>query len=126
MNKVVRIKTKDIKVSITDKAERELNKRNAPLYAEMELYFSCLIRMKVRFYEQEMQSEHFVVSDKLMISFRPVMTARCDTHYEGNEPPLTDFPIQKADAFIPKWLDIDFKNGNWTGAFGMVNAPERD
>ena len=126
MKTAVSIKNRNIIVSITDKAERELNKRKAPLYAEMELYFSCLIRMKVRFYEQAMHSESVAVSDKLMLNFRPVMTAKCDTHYDGDEPPLTDFPIQKPEAFVPKWLKIDFKNGSWTGAFGMVNAPDRN
>ena len=124
MKKVVKIKNKDIAVSVTKNAERELARRNKPLHAEMELYFSCLIRMKVRFYEQATQQESTIVSDKLLINFRPVMTAKCDTQYDGSEPPLTDFPIKKPEAFVPKWLKVDYKNGNWVGAFGMTNAAD--
>jgi len=47
------------------------------------------------------------------------MTQKCGTDYVGDEPPLTDFPIQKSDAFIPKWLRIDFKRGTWQGDFGF-------
>jgi len=37
----------------------------------------------------------------------------------SDEPPLTDFPIQKTNAFIPHWLKIDFKNNEWKGEFGF-------
>jgi hypothetical protein len=35
---------KEIKFEISTKAERELASRVTPLFVEMELYFSCLLR----------------------------------------------------------------------------------
>ncbi len=83
----------------------------------MELYFSCLIRYKVRFHERA-DDGAVVVNDKLWLRFRPVMTAQCGNDYDGDEPPLTDFPIVKPGAFTPHWLTIDYRRGQWQGEFG--------
>ena len=107
-----------VNVTISDPALVELAQRMEPLTAEMELYFSCLIRKKVRFYEQRRSDDCVNVMENLDVQFRPVMTAVCGRDYEGDEPPLTDFPIAKPDAFVPHWLSIDFKHGEWLGEFG--------
>ena len=118
----ITIANKPVKLHLSSAAQQALARRSLPLYAEMELYFSCLIRFKVRFYEQASSGEGVTVSDKLVVNFRPVMTQVCGKDYEGDEPPLTDFPIVKADAFVPKWLRIDFRHGEWQGEFGLSDA----
>lgn len=114
-----RIANKPVKLHLTAAALHALAARSSPLYAEMEMYFSCLIRLKVRFYETAFHGEGVTVSDKLVVNFRPVMTQACGKDYEGEEPPLTDFPIVRQDAFVPKWLRIDFRHGEWHGEFGL-------
>lgn len=114
---------KKIQLEISDNAERQLRKRQVPLYIEMELYFSCLIRKQVRVYETfiEPADEKFSVrfSDKLQISFRPVMTKSCSiSSCEDGKPPLSDFPIRKPRSYIPRWLNLDFSKGKWCGDFG--------
>lgn len=118
MDKQIEVFNKKLDVSLSTAAVAALSKRTTPLIAEMELYFSCLIRKKVRFKESS-EGELINVSDQLFVHFRPVMTAACGTDYEGDEPPLTDFPIQKVESFVPHWLKIDFKNGQWQGEFGF-------
>lgn len=113
------IANKLIRLHLSPAAQQALAARRTPLYAEMELYFSCLIRFKVRFYDQAIHGKGVVVSDKLVVSFRPVMTQACGKDYEGEEPPLSDFPIVRQEAFIPKWLRIDFQHGKWCGEFGL-------
>ena len=115
----ITIANKPVKLDLSPAAQQALESRTSPLYAEMELYFSCLIRFKVRFYEKASHDEGVAVSDKLIVNFRPVMTQACGKNYEGDEPPLTDFPIIKQDAFVPKWLRIDFRQGEWQGEFGL-------
>jgi hypothetical protein len=105
-------------VTLSNAALKALSSRNKMLVAEMELYFSCLIRKQVRF-KESLEGEVINVTDQLAIRFRPVMTKSCGIDYEGDEPPLTDFPIQKADAFVPHWLKIDFKKDEWIGEFGF-------
>ena len=114
---------KQIQVEISKHAERQLNNRKVPLFIEMELYFSCLLRKEIRIREalREKLDEEFTaqLSDILHISFRPVMTKSCSvSSCEGESPPLSDFPIQKPQSYVPKWLKLDFKKGEWCGDFG--------
>ena len=115
----ITIANKPLKLHLSQAAQQALASRSAPLFAEMELYFSCLIRFKVRFYEQATHGEGVAVSDNLIVNFRPVMTETCGKDYEGDEPPVTDFPIVKSAAFVPKWLRIDFEHGAWHVEFGL-------
>lgn len=114
---------KTIQVDISRSAEKQLNNRALPLYIEMELYFSCLLRKELRIYEiaRDRIEERFSakLSDSLEISFRPVMTKSCSvSSCEGEEPTLSDFPIEKPKSYIPKWLKLDYKKGEWCGDFG--------
>jgi len=114
---------RQIHVEISSSAQQQLNMRTAPLYIEMELYFSCLIRKQVRVYEAviEPAQKNFSVrfSDKLQINFRPVMTKSCSiSSCDDGKPPLSDFPIRKPQSYIPKWLRLDFRKGSWSGDFG--------
>lgn len=119
MRTTVEIMGRDVEVSLSEKASRELAKRAAPLIAEMELYFSCLIRMKVRFHDTPHDLATVQAMDKLHVAFHPVMTAACRNDEIGDEPPLTDFPIQNPQAFVPHWLTIDFRHNQWQGEFGF-------
>ena len=120
MNQQIEISGHRVDVEVTHAAEKALAKMDRRVFAEMELYFSCLIRKKVRFYNALDDKDIVYVNDKLAVSFRPVMTQFCGKDYEGDEPPVTDFPIHRAEKFIPKWLKIDFSNGEWCGDFGFV------
>ncbi len=118
MEKKIEIQGKAVAVSLSKAAEKALATRDKKLIAEMELYFSCLIRKQVRFKESA-EGNLVDVTEQLAVRFRPVMTKSCGIDYEGDEPPLTDFPIQKPEAFVPHWLKIDFKNNEWSGEFGF-------
>ena len=114
---------KAIRVELSDKAKKQLRDRETPLFVEMELYFSCLLRKEIRIYEtiRKQVDEAFSTkfSDNLHISFRPVMTKSCSvSSCEGEAPPVSDFPIEKPQSYVPKWMKLDFKKGEWVGDFG--------
>jgi hypothetical protein len=118
---------KTIAIEISHAAQKQLSQRATPLFVEMELYFSCLLRKEIRIRETlreslgEGHNQEFVVqvSDTLHLSFRPVMTKTCSvSSCDGEKPPLSDFPIAKPRSYIPKWLNLDFKKGEWCGDFG--------
>jgi len=122
MKHEAKIGSRTVAINLTEAAERALLQRGQPLLAEMELYFSCLIRKQVRFRDLANENDVVDAGNHLRIRFRPVMTAACNVHdYEGDEPPLTDFPITRPDSYIPKWLRIDFRRGEWVGEFGYVS-----
>ncbi|KPK11249.1 MAG: hypothetical protein AMJ68_06545 [Acidithiobacillales bacterium SG8_45] len=121
MQTTVTIEGKSVNVETSRAADLALQERKQPLLAEMELYFSCLIRKQVRFREAGENANEIAAGDQLAVRFRPVMTAKCDANYEGDSPPLADFPIVKPTAYVPHWLRIDFRHGKWIGEFGYNN-----
>ena len=114
---------KEITLEVSKSAKRQLKEIKIPLFVEMELYFSCLLRKEVRIRESLRASldEEFLAlySDVLHVSFRPVMTNSCSvSSCQGEKPPLSDFPIKKPECYVPKWLKLDFKKGEGCGDFG--------
>lgn len=119
MQTVIHIEDRPVTVYLSETAQHALQQRDTPLIAEMELYFSCLIRTRVRFYDNAATGNSGMVNKNLQVRFRPVMTQQCGRDYSGDEPPLTDFPITNSQAFIPRWLSIDFRQNRWCGEFGF-------
>jgi hypothetical protein len=113
---------KAIAIRLTDTARHALAARKLPLIAEMELYFSCLIRMQVRFYDGDPALTATPVNEQLAIRFRPVMSERCDMHAVEGKPALKEFPIVRRQPFVPRWLNLDFKKGKWVGEFGYKSG----
>lgn len=109
---------KTVQVELTSSAQNRLAQDREPLVVEMELYFSCLIRKKVRFNNDRAKQHAKPVTDYLSVSFHPVMTRTCNKDYEGDAPPLTEFPIAKVAPYVPRWLKIDYQAGEWRGEFG--------
>ncbi len=123
LNHSIELLGKSVDVTLSENARNALSRRIKPLAVEMELYFSCLIRKQVRFTDasvnaNETPSLEARLNDRMRIRFRPVMTKVCGKDYEGDEPPLTDFPITNTKAYIPHWLRIDYRKNTWVGEFG--------
>lgn len=115
------MQTKAVKIELTPSAQSRLAALEKPLNVELELYFSCLIRLRVLFPEQPgddyipVNADH----DKLKIFFHPIMTRHCVVDdIRGRAPDTETFPIKKPEKFIPRWLKLDYKRGQWNGEFG--------
>ena len=122
MDTTIHIDDRPVRVRVSDRAVQALADRNEPLVAEMELYFSCLIRKRVVFRDGDTAEGATPAANGLAVRFRPVMTRHCGLDYEGDEPPITDFPIVKEAPFVPKWLTVDYRDGEWIGEFGYREA----
>ena len=116
MQTTAQIGERTVAIHLTPAAEAALERRSTPLVAEMELYFSCLLRKRVRFGDDAAGASG--VSDTLAVRFRPVMTATCSVDDSADEPPVTDFPIANPQAFVPHWLRLDYRDNAWYGEFG--------
>ena len=113
---------KPFRLTLTEAAQRALAQRATPLIAEMEFYFSCLIRLQVRFYEQDEAATATPITPQLAVRFRPVMSRRCDLHAVEGKSPLDDFPLVKRAPYVPHWLHLDYKKGAWVGEFGYQST----
>lgn len=118
MYTTIEIDGKSVVVEVTEQAASMLRDRDQALLAEMELFFSCLIRKQIRFRENAIPGAATAVMDNLLLSFNPVMTKACGKDYEGDEPPMTSFPIANSRPYIPRWVKIDYHSGDWQGEFG--------
>jgi hypothetical protein len=58
-----------VAIELTQAANDALAQRSTPLLAEMELYFSCLVRKKVRFHDGSAGADRVHVTDKLAVHF---------------------------------------------------------
>lgn len=108
---------KNVDIRLTNAAHVALAERSEPLLVEIELLFSCLLRKQVRFHEESI-SEGVAVNEKLSVRFHPLMTKHCSVSSVSGETPSEDFPIHNPQAFVPHWLSIDYRKGQWLGEFG--------
>jgi len=116
MKALITLGNRDVTVELSHSAARALSKRDTPLTAEMELFFSCLIRKQVRFHDS---AEGIAVAENLHINFHPVMSQHCHVSEVNDDgPPMADFPIVNEAAYTPHWLKLDFRKGQWLGEFG--------
>lgn len=125
MKKTVQILGRSVVVELSKVAEKNLKDRQHHLCLEMELYFSCMIRKQVNVRAAIDNGMSVFVNDKLEIGFRPVMTKICSVNScDGDSPPVSDFPIAKAERYIPHWLKVDYKKGKWVSEFGYREGVE--
>jgi hypothetical protein len=108
-----------VKVDLTDRAFKVMQKKDQPLFVGMELYFSCFIKKIVRFLDSKPDQDLVKVTDNLYLYFRPVQSKSCNIHdLQGmNSPKLIDFNVIKKKALVPGSLTIDFKKGKWMGEY---------
>lgn len=105
-------------IALTRMATHALQAATTPLHVEMELYFSCLIRKRVHFHRPP-RPDAVSVADTLTLSFRPVMSRGGCLVADGEpEGLLVDLPTGEPHRFVPHWLRLDYRKGQWLGEFG--------
>lgn len=113
---------KPITASLTPRARRAVESLDAPVVVEMELFFSCLLRKRLRFHHRDTAPasvlEPVELYPGLSLLFRPVVAETCNIDTLEGAPPVKTMPAKRADAFIPKWVSIDHRSGTWSGDFG--------
>ncbi len=114
-----KLENKAIRVQLTNRAVKALQKQSTPVYIGLELYFSCLVKKRIVAFDRRPGREVFRIDDKLFMYFRPVQSKSCNIHElkGANSPVLIDFSVVKRRALIPKYVEIDYKKGRWTGDF---------
>jgi hypothetical protein len=110
---------KSLEIRLTAAAKKALALRDRPLVVEMELLFSCLLRKRVHFGGATAPSTP--VNDRLAVRFRPIMTRHCSVSATDGPPPSDDFPIANPRPYVPNWLAIDYRRGEWVGDFGYAD-----
>ncbi len=120
----VRLHGRPVTVRLSQAAARLIAASHEPLLAEMELYFSCLVRKRVRFRAATAAEQAALPAGPggLRVALRTVAGRACAVAEAGDAPPLETLPVVRPEAFVPRWLRVDARDGRLAGAFGF--APE--
>lgn len=118
MKRMVSFFGKEVRVSYTKAAEKQIRDLEVLWLVEMELYFSCMTRKRVNFRLIDYTKGLEKLTDNMFIQFRTVMTKNCLVSDYDGPPPVTDFHITNPAPFVPAWVKLDFKKGKWAGEYG--------
>ncbi len=115
----VTINGKPVQVEWTAAAARALAAREAPLFVELELYFSCLVKKFVHFRDDSRGKPTVAVGDKLLLYFRPVTSTACtwDVAERLGRQPEMDIDSAALRHVAPKRVFIDHVEGQWRGSY---------
>jgi len=115
---MVRINQREVEVSWTGRAERELQRRDQALVVELQLYFSCVVKKRVLFHQQAVAFDCIRVNDKIEIAFQPIASAVCDPReFAASYPEGKNLSTGKAARMVPRAVEIDYRRNNWEGQF---------
>ncbi len=116
------LNNKPLTIHWTERADIALTQRNRPLIVEMQLYFSCLVKMRVLFHET-LELQAIQVSSSLMIVFRAVQATACDpVEFAMHYPVKQQFDNPAINNVSPSQLELDFCHETWQGRF-YLTAP---
>jgi hypothetical protein len=112
---------KNLRVEWTGRADHALRSRSEPLIIEMQLYFSCVLKKRVLFYESS-ELKTTDVGKSMKVAFRAIQSKACGPEEFAQNHPLGRVLDSPASArMVPAKLSIDFRQGQWLGEFGYQN-----
>lgn len=139
MNKQLTFHGKRMTIKLTTQAAAQSLRLDNKLLIEIQIYFSCLLGKRLAFYTdtkfdgawqvgkqqfKAMIDDAEQLNDNIYVRFNTVMTKSCPVSDYVGPPPVTDFTITNQKPYVPSWLNINFKNGVWSGEYGWpVSEP---
>ncbi|MEW6292517.1 MAG: hypothetical protein AB1544_04335 [Pseudomonadota bacterium] len=111
-----------VRVALSSAARQALAQRTEPLYVELELYFSCLVKKFVHFRDDSRGKPTVPVDDKLLLYFRPVTSTACtwDVAERLGRQPEMDIDSAALHHVAPKRVFIDHVDGQWRGSYEFL------
>ena len=117
----IKLGERELELRLTARGASALRTQRESLDIEMELYFSCFLRKRVNFlaHARGDVASRAALTDNVSVSFRPVMTRACHVQEVVGAPELETMPLVRTRQFTPKWLELDYAKGQWSGEFGF-------
>lgn len=118
---IITLNGRPVSIELTKAAALELERREAPLFVELELYFSCLVKKFVHFRTDSRGKPTIPAHGKLQIYFRPVTSTACTFEVAerlGRQPEM-DIDTKAVRQIAPKRVAIDHIDGAWRGSFSL-------
>lgn len=123
MKHAITLLDKTIEIELSPRAERAVSARIAPIIAEINLVFGCLVIKRVWFREQ-VDCETVSVTQGLEVCFNVVRYAKtCCIADIDNGAEAEDFPLVKdKKTYVPDNLFIDYKKRRFSGSYTYLNS----
>ena len=121
MNKEIQLHGKTVDIHISKAAKKAIDAAAKPLVAEIHLIFGCMVAKRVWIKEQ-IDQDAVPVMKNLSVRFNTVKYAKtCSFDEIDNGAVHSDFPlVAEKRAFVPIWVNIDYRGGKWFGTFGYT------
>ena len=134
MNKQLVFHGKPVNIQLSSSAASQSRQlATSRLIIEIQIYFSCLLGKRLAFYTDQplpgawqVEAELFAsmledsqqLTGNVYVRFNTVMTKDCAVSDYAGPPPVSDFTISNHKPYVPSWLNIDFRHGEWQGEYG--------
>ncbi len=117
----VQLGGRQVHLRLSPSARAQLARETGSLEIELEVYFSCYLRKRVRFLRAPHEDvvDRVALSDHVNLSVRMVMTRACLVADASAEPELDALPVIRRRAFVPRWVSLHYTGGAWFGEFGF-------
>lgn len=116
-SQLITLNQRNLEVRWTRRAQNQLDQLDSKLTIELQLYFSCVVKKRVLFHQQD-DVMATSVNDKFDLVFRPIASAACDPQtFARDFPQGKDLSIGPAAKMVPKRVEFDFRGGQWNGQF---------
>ncbi len=119
--KTLKLGDRDLEIRMNRRVASALEEVANPLWIEMELDFNCMVAKRVNFVTGTPPADSVAraaVNDRVNVCFRAIMTRTCLNPADAQSAQIETRPVKQAQAYLPKWLTLDFRRGVWTGEFG--------
>jgi hypothetical protein len=119
--RTLKLGSQELELRLNQRAAEALQQETDPLYIEMELYFSCLVGKRVNFL-RDMRPGSVIpsrLSNNVSIGFRAMMMRTCQPGSGGSEPEAGSFLAERGERYVPRWISLDYRAGQWSGEFGL-------
>ena len=118
----IKMNGREVQVTLTSAALQAQARLTAPLYVELELYFSCLVKKFVHFRGDSRGKPTVPIGEKLLLYFRPVTSTACtwDIAERLGRQPEMDIDSTALHQVAPKRVLIDHVDGQWRGSYEFL------
>ena len=117
----IRLGSREVELRLNPRAASALTRQAQALYIEMELYFSCLVGKRVNFRNEARTGsvDPARLSDSVSLGFRASMTRTCQVGDAQHALEAESFLVERGERYVPRWLSLDYRDGVWSGEFGV-------
>jgi hypothetical protein len=114
------IRDRTVQIHWTERAAAALNERTRPLYVEMQVYFSCIVKKRVLFHADAATEAFTEATQQLRVRASAVESDICTPEaFAAHYPARRELTTPAAGRMVPHHLWLDYQHGEWVGSMRL-------